>query len=128
MIAFTAMTPTARQPPRLPLCGNPHDFHSAVRGEINRCFARRSITHESRVATHPQVKLNSRYEYQDAKFQKTAQEKRCWPHHGFTTSPEVGPRATVGTLKTRYPRVQVPGQDRRRDMQITRPYEWLTSA
>jgi hypothetical protein len=34
----------------------------------------------------------------------------------------------VGTLKTRYPCVQVPGQDRRRDMQITRPYVWLTSA
>jgi hypothetical protein len=26
------------------------------------------------------------------------------------------------------PRIQVPGQDRRRDMQITRPYMWLTSA
>jgi hypothetical protein len=26
----------------------------------------------------------------------------------------------VGTLKTRYPHVQVPGQDKRRDMQITR--------
>jgi hypothetical protein len=34
----------------------------------------------------------------------------------------------VGTLKTRYPRVQVPGQDRRRDMQITRSYVRLTSA
>jgi hypothetical protein len=68
MIAFTAMTPTARQPPRLPLRGNPHDFHSVVRGEINRRFAHRSITHESRVPTRPQVKPNSRYEYQDAKF------------------------------------------------------------
>jgi hypothetical protein len=35
---------------------------------------------------------------------------------------------SVGTLKTRYPHVQVPSQDRRRDMQITRPYVWLTSA
>jgi hypothetical protein len=34
----------------------------------------------------------------------------------------------VGTLKTRYPRVQVLGQDRRRDMQITHLYVWLTSA
>jgi hypothetical protein len=44
---------------------------------------------------------------------KTAWEKRCWPHHGFATSPEVGPGATVGTLKARYPRVQVSGQDRK---------------
>jgi hypothetical protein len=36
--------------------------------------------------------------------------------------------AFIGTLKTRYPRVQVPGQDRRQDMQITHPYVWLTSA
>jgi hypothetical protein len=53
----------------------PHDFHSAVHGEINRCFACRSITHESRVATRPQVKPNSRFEYQDAKFQKNSAGK-----------------------------------------------------
>jgi hypothetical protein len=66
-------------------CLNPHDFHSAVRGEINRCFARHSITHESRVTTRPQVKPNSRYEYQDAKFQKKQRGKK-----------DVGP--TTGSL------------------------------
>jgi hypothetical protein len=92
-----------------------------VHGEINRRFTRRNITrvpghHASTSKTElplriPRCKVPK----------KTAWEKRCWPHHGFTTSPEVGPGATVGTLKTRYPRVQVPSQDRRRDMQITRP-------
>jgi hypothetical protein len=115
-------------PPRLPLRGSPHDFHSVVRGEINRCFAHRSITHESRVTTRPQVKPNSCYEYQDAKFQKNSTGKEMLAPPRFTTSPEVGPGATVGTLRTRYPRVQVLGQDRRRDMQITCPYAWLTSA
>jgi hypothetical protein len=32
----------------------------------------------------------------------------------------VNSEYAVGTLQTRYPRVQVPGQDKRRDMQITR--------
>jgi hypothetical protein len=112
-------------------CLNLHDSHCAATpttstlrcaGGINGRFARRSIAHESRVATRPQVKPNSRFEYQYAKFQKkTAREKRCWPHHGFATSLEVGPGATVGTLEIRYPRVQLPGQDRRRDMQNHMP-------
>jgi hypothetical protein len=34
----------------------------------------------------------------------------------------------VGTLKTRYPRVQVPGQDKRQGMQITRSRVSITSA
>jgi hypothetical protein len=38
-------------------------------GGINGRFTRRSIAHESRVTTRPQVKLNSRFEYQYAKFQ-----------------------------------------------------------
>jgi hypothetical protein len=75
MIALTSTTPTARQPPRLPLHGNPHGFHSAVRGGINGRFARRNIVHESWVATRPQVKLNSRFEYQCAKFQKNSAGK-----------------------------------------------------
>jgi hypothetical protein len=40
-----------------------------------------------------------------------------------------GPRfLAVDTLQTRYPRVQVPGQDKRRGMQITRSRVSITSA
>jgi hypothetical protein len=35
---------------------------------------------------------------------------------------------SVGTLKIRYPRVQVPGQDKRRDRKITHSLMWLTLA
>jgi hypothetical protein len=47
MIALTSMTPTARQPPPLPLRGNPHDFHSTVRGGNQRTL--RAPQHRARV-------------------------------------------------------------------------------
>jgi hypothetical protein len=80
-------------------CLNPHDSHCAATPTTSTLrYVGRSTgashaaaSHESRVATRPHVKPNSRFEYQDAKFQKTAREKRCWPHHGFATSPKVGP-------------------------------------
>jgi hypothetical protein len=59
-------------------CLNRHDSHCAATpttstlrcvGGINGRFTCRSIAHESRVAMHPQVKPNSRFEYQYAKFQ-----------------------------------------------------------
>jgi hypothetical protein len=37
--------------------------------------SRAAASHESRVATHPQVKPNFRFEYQDAKFQKNSAGK-----------------------------------------------------
>jgi hypothetical protein len=129
MIALTSTTPTARQPPRLPLCGNPHDFHSVVRGGIQQMLhapqhrARVPGRHASTVKTELPLRIPMRKVPK-----KTVREKRCWPHHGFATSPEVGPGATVGTLETRYPSVQVLGQDRRQHMQITCPCVWLTSA
>jgi hypothetical protein len=103
MIAFTATTPTARQPPRLPLRGNPHDFYSAARGEINRHFACSSITHESRVVTRPQVKPNSCYEYQDAKFQKNSAGKEMLAPPRVHYLSRGGPGGHC-----RYPEDQVP--------------------
>jgi hypothetical protein len=44
-------------------------------GGINRRYACRSIVHESRVATRPRVKPNSRFEYQYAKFQRNSAGK-----------------------------------------------------
>jgi hypothetical protein len=115
MIAFTATTPTTRQPPRLPLRGNPHDFHSAVRGEINRRFARRSITHKSRVATRPQVKPNSRYEYQDAKFQKNSVGKEMLAPPRVHYLSRGGPGGHC-----RYPEDQVPPHTSSRSRQKAR--------
>jgi hypothetical protein len=100
-----------------------------VRGEINRRFTRRSIPRESQVAMRPLVKPNSRFAIPRYKVPKKQRGKRdVGPTRGFTASPEVGPGATVGTLQTRYPRVQVLGQDKRRDMQITRSRASTTSA
>jgi hypothetical protein len=74
-----------------------------VCGEINRRFVRRSITHESRVATRPQVKPNSRFEYQDAKFQKHSMGKEMlappWIHYLSRGGPGG---------HCRYPKDQVP--------------------
>jgi hypothetical protein len=38
------------------------------------------------------------------------------PTCAFITSPEAGPEATIGTLQTRYPRVQASSQDKEQDM------------
>jgi hypothetical protein len=37
--------------------------------------------------------------------------QKIGPTCGFTASLEVGPRASVGTLKTEYPRIQALNQD-----------------
>jgi hypothetical protein len=47
MIALTSTTPTARQPPRLPLCDNPHNFHSVVCGGNQQTL--RAPQHRARV-------------------------------------------------------------------------------
>jgi hypothetical protein len=74
-----------------------------VRGEINRRFVSCSITHESRVTTHPQVKPNSRYEYQDAKFQKNSagKEMLATPRVNYLSGGGPGGHC-------RYPEDQVP--------------------
>jgi hypothetical protein len=48
--------------------------------------------------------------YQGTKLRKAAWKKDVGPTFGFTASPEVGPRATVGTLQTGYPRLQAVSQ------------------
>jgi hypothetical protein len=50
-------------------------------------------------------------ESQHIKTQKGCTGKGCWPTRGFVASPGVGLRATVGTLRTGYLRVQAPSQD-----------------
>jgi hypothetical protein len=49
-------------------------------------------------------------------------------HAELALAGEVAREVAVGTLKTRYPRVQVPGQDKRRGMQIIRSRVSITSA
>jgi hypothetical protein len=53
---------------------------------------------------------------QDRILEKLRGEKDVGPTCGFTTSPEVGLRATVSTLHTRYPRVQASSQDKGQGM------------
>jgi hypothetical protein len=65
---------------------------------------------ESWVATH-QPRCTTTSESQHIKTQKVARGKDVGPTHGFASSPEVGPGATVGTLRTGYPRVQASSQD-----------------
>jgi hypothetical protein len=86
-----------------------------VHGEINRCFARRSITHESRVATRPQVKLNSHYEYQDAKFQKNSAGKEMLAPPRVHYLSRGGPGGHC-----RYPEDQVPPRTSSRSRQKAR--------
>jgi hypothetical protein len=93
----------------------PHDFHSAVHGEINRCFTCRSITHESRVATRPQVKPNSRFEYQDAKFQKNSAGKEMLAPSQVHYLSRGGTRGHC-----RYPEDQVPPRTTSRSRQKVR--------
>jgi hypothetical protein len=93
-------------------CLNLHDSHRAATpttstlrcmGGINGCFAHRGITHESRVATRPQVKLNSRFECQYAKFQKNSAGKEMLAPPRVRYLSRGGPRGHC-----RYPGDQVP--------------------
>jgi hypothetical protein len=64
-------------------CLNPHDSHCSATPTTSTLryvgrstgASRAAASHESRVATRPQVKPNSRFEYQDAKFQKNSAGK-----------------------------------------------------
>jgi hypothetical protein len=81
-------------------------------------FARHSehctVPHGSWVH-HVSVVLHHRFEIPTYKTQKGYTGKDAAPICGSAASPKVGPGATVGTLKTGYPRVQVPSQDERQD-------------
>jgi hypothetical protein len=57
--------------------------------------------------------LHHRFKIPTYKTQKGCMGKDVGPTRGFVASPEVGPGATVGTLRTGYPRVQAPSQDKR---------------
>jgi hypothetical protein len=65
--------------------------------------SRAAASHESRVATRPQVKPNSRFEYQDAKFQKNSAGKEMLapPRVHYLSRGEPGGHC-------RYPEDQIP--------------------
>jgi hypothetical protein len=62
---------------------------------------------------HVSTVLHHHFEIPTYKTQKGYTGKDVGTIHGFTGSPGMGPRATVGTLRTGYPRVQTPSQDKR---------------
>jgi hypothetical protein len=65
---------------------------------------------ESWVTTY-QPCCTSALESKHTRLRKAAWGKDVGPTRGFTASPRVGPGATVGTLRTGYPRVQVSSQE-----------------
>jgi hypothetical protein len=67
------------------------------------------------VGRHVSVVLHRRFETTMYKTQKGCTGKNAGPSYGFMASPRVGPRVTVGALKTGYPRIQAPSQDGRKD-------------
>jgi hypothetical protein len=91
-----------------------------------------------RPEVHPILRPNGKHYLPTASYSLRVEEKKVFYQclrgvpvpTGFSSNITklVSVKDFVGTLKTRYPCVQVSGQDRRRDMQITRPYVWLTSA
>jgi hypothetical protein len=76
---------------------------------------------------HVSVALHHRFKIPMYKTQKGCTRNDVGPTRGFTASPEVGPRVTVGTLKTGYPRVQAPSQDERQDGRTCPRVMWLPS-
>jgi hypothetical protein len=117
--------------PRIPpqLCATSHHFrnhghdclgprvsHSTVtKCWLGKCQERRYGIH----ATHLDASTPIKYRHVPAGgtapplqsrqvqiLSKLRREKGISPTCGFTTSPEVGPGATVGTLQTGYPRAQ----------------------
>jgi hypothetical protein len=102
------------QPPRLSLRSN-HPLGSAVRGEINRCFARRSIPRESQVATRPLVKPNSCFAIPRCKVPKSSAEKE------MLAPPRVHCLSRGGLRgHCRYPADQVPPRTSSRTRQKAR--------
>jgi hypothetical protein len=65
---------------------------------------------ESWVTTY-QPCCTTALESKHTRLRKAAWGKDVGPTRGFTASPRVGPGATVGTLRTGYPRVQVSSQE-----------------
>jgi hypothetical protein len=61
---------------------------------------------------HVSTVLHHRFKIPTYKTQKSYTGKDVGPTHGLAASPGVGPGATVGTLRTGYPRVQAPSQDK----------------
>jgi hypothetical protein len=69
--------------------------------------------------------LHHRFEIPTYNAQKGCTGKDAGPTRRFTISPGVGPGATVGTLKTRYPHVQASNQDERQDGCTCPHVSWL---
>jgi hypothetical protein len=65
---------------------------------------------ESWVTMH-QPRYTTASKSQHIKTQKVCAGKGCWPHPRVCILSRGGPEATVGTLRTGYPRVQVSSQD-----------------
>jgi hypothetical protein len=102
-------------------CLNPHDSHCSATPTTSTLryvgrstgASRAAASHESRVATRPQVKPNSRFEYQDAKFQKNSAGKEMLAPPRVRYLSQGGPGGHCRYPEDRVPRVQAPGQDRR---------------
>jgi hypothetical protein len=63
------------------------------------------------VGRHVSVVLHHRFKILTYKTQKGCMGKGCWPHPWVRSLSRDGPGATVGTLRTGYPRVQASSQD-----------------
>jgi hypothetical protein len=104
-------------------CLNPHDFHCAATPTTStlRCVGRSTnashatASHESWVATRPQVKPNSRFEYQDAKFQKNSMGKEMLAPPRVHYLSRGGPGGHC-----RYPEDQIPPRTSFRSRQKAR--------
>jgi hypothetical protein len=82
-----------------------------VRDGSARHSKRHSVPCRSCAATRPLAGPHYRFKITMHKIQKSSTGKDNGPTHRFTTSPRVGPGATIGTLKTGYPRLQALSQD-----------------
>jgi hypothetical protein len=102
------------QPPQLSLRSN-HPLGSAVRGEINRCFTRCSITRESQVATRPLVKPNSCFAILRCKVPKSNAGKEMLAPPQVRRLSRGGPGGHC-----RYPADQVPPRTNSRSKQKVR--------
>jgi hypothetical protein len=65
------------------------------------------------VSHHVSTVLHYHFKIPTYKTQKGYMGKDVGPTRGFVASPEVGPGATIGTLRIGYPRVQALSQDKR---------------
>jgi hypothetical protein len=72
-----------------------------------------SQRHARIVGHHVSIVLHHRIKISTYKTQKGCTGKDVSLTRGFAASPGVGPGATIGTLRTGYPHVQAPSQDKR---------------